>query len=43
MNSSTMIRTTVASVDSSANRNRLFCWLPMGLPNALRSLVYCSV
>ena len=43
MNSSTMIRTTVASVASSASRNRLFWKLPIGLPNALRSLVYCSV
>ena len=38
-----MIRTAVASVASSASRNRLFCWLPIGLPNALRSLVYCRV
>ena len=43
MNSSTMIRTTVASVASSASTNRVFWKLPIGLPNALRSLVYCSV
>ena len=42
MNSSTMIRTTVASVANSASRNRLFWKLPIGLPKALRSLAYCS-
>ncbi len=43
MNSSTMMRTTVASVASSASKNRLFWKLPIDLPNALRSLAYCSV
>ena len=34
---------TSSSVSISASRNRL-CWkLPIGCPNALRSLAYCSV
>ncbi|SKV36554.1 Uncharacterised protein [Mycobacteroides abscessus subsp. abscessus] len=43
MNSSTMTRMTVASVASSASRKRLFWKLLMGLPNALRSVVYAMV
>ncbi|SLI48886.1 Uncharacterised protein [Mycobacteroides abscessus subsp. abscessus] len=40
MKRSTMIRTAVVLVASSASTNRVFCRAPIGLPNALRSRTY---